>query len=99
MRTLVSIPNNVLKAAESLARRMKKARSQLFSDAVEEYVARHSAKDVAEGWIEPALNWDTLQTSLYHRLPVAFLSEANGDVATSSSVDDLPSNTKQGICS
>ena len=46
MKTAVSIPGEVLKAAERLARRANKSRSQLFSDALTEYVARHDAEEV-----------------------------------------------------
>ena len=48
MKTAVSIPDDVFQGAERLARRTKKSRSQLFSDAVKEYVARHAPEDVTE---------------------------------------------------
>ena len=48
MKTAVSIPDDVFEGAERLARRTKKSRSQLFSDAVKEYVARHAAEDVTD---------------------------------------------------
>ena len=48
MKTAVSIPDDVFEGAERLARRTKKSRSQLFSDAVREYVARHAPDDVTE---------------------------------------------------
>ena len=48
MRTAVSIPDEVFEAAEGLARRTRKSRSQLFSDAVKEYVARHAPEDVTD---------------------------------------------------
>ena len=48
MRTAVSIPDEVFEAAEGLARRTKKSRSQLFSDAVKEYVARHAPEAVTD---------------------------------------------------
>ncbi len=48
MKTAVSIPDDVFKRAERLARRTKKSRSQLFSDAVREYVARHAPEDITE---------------------------------------------------
>jgi predicted transcriptional regulator len=48
MKTAVSIPDDVFKGAERLARRTKKSRSRLFSDAVKEYVARHASEDVTE---------------------------------------------------
>jgi len=48
MRTTVTIPDDVFKKAERLARRTKKSRSQLFSDALNEYLARHAAQDVTD---------------------------------------------------
>jgi metal-responsive CopG/Arc/MetJ family transcriptional regulator len=48
MKTAVSIPDEVFEGAERLARRTKKSRSQLFSDALKEYVARHAADEVTE---------------------------------------------------
>jgi metal-responsive CopG/Arc/MetJ family transcriptional regulator len=48
MKTAVSIPDKVFERAERLARRTKKSRSQLFSDALKEYVARHAPDDVTE---------------------------------------------------
>lgn len=48
MKTAVSIPDDVFEGAERLARRTKKSRSRLFSDAVREYVARHASEDVTE---------------------------------------------------
>ena len=48
MKTAISIPDDVFTGAERLARRTKKSRSQLFSDAVREYVARHNAEEVTE---------------------------------------------------
>jgi metal-responsive CopG/Arc/MetJ family transcriptional regulator len=48
MKTAVSIPDDVFEGAERLARRTKKSRSQIFSDAVREYVARHSDDEVTE---------------------------------------------------
>jgi metal-responsive CopG/Arc/MetJ family transcriptional regulator len=48
MKTAVSIPDDVFKGAERLARRTKKSRSQLFADALREYVARHAPDDVTD---------------------------------------------------
>ncbi len=48
MKTAVSIPQDVFERAERLARRTKKSRSRLFSDALREYVARHAADEVTE---------------------------------------------------
>jgi metal-responsive CopG/Arc/MetJ family transcriptional regulator len=48
MKTAVSVPEDVFREAERLARRMKKSRSQLYSDALAEYVARHAPDPVTE---------------------------------------------------
>jgi hypothetical protein len=40
MKTAISIPDRVFRVAERLARRLKKSRSQLYAEAVAEYVAR-----------------------------------------------------------
>jgi len=48
MKTAVSIPDDVFKGAERLARRTKRSRSRLFSDAIREYLARHSPDEITE---------------------------------------------------
>lgn len=48
MRITVSIPDDLFAGAERLARKMRKSRSQLFSEAVREYIARHASDDVTE---------------------------------------------------
>jgi metal-responsive CopG/Arc/MetJ family transcriptional regulator len=48
MKTAVSIPNNLFEGAERLAKRTRKSRSQLYSDAVREYLARHAPDTVTE---------------------------------------------------
>jgi metal-responsive CopG/Arc/MetJ family transcriptional regulator len=46
MKTTVAIPDKVFRAAERFARRAKKSRSRLYSDALREYLARHSPDKV-----------------------------------------------------
>ena len=48
MKAALSIPDDVFRGAERLARQTNKSRSRLFSDAMREYVARHSPDDVTE---------------------------------------------------
>lgn len=48
MKTAVSLPDDVFVQAESLAKRLKITRSQLYSRAVREYVARHAQDAVTE---------------------------------------------------
>jgi len=48
MKTAVSIPDPVFAKADRYARRVKKSRSRIFSDALREYLARHSPDEVTE---------------------------------------------------
>jgi metal-responsive CopG/Arc/MetJ family transcriptional regulator len=48
MKTAISIPDDLFAGAERLARKTKKSRSQLFSEAVREYIARHASDDVTD---------------------------------------------------
>ncbi len=48
MKTAVSIPDSLFEAAERLARRSKKSRSQLFSDALREYVTQHAPDEITD---------------------------------------------------
>jgi metal-responsive CopG/Arc/MetJ family transcriptional regulator len=47
MKTAISIPDPVFERAERLAARLHKSRSQLFTDAVSEYLARHEPETVS----------------------------------------------------
>jgi metal-responsive CopG/Arc/MetJ family transcriptional regulator len=48
MKTAVSIPDEVFKRAERLAKRVRQSRSEVFSRALREYVARHAPDEVTE---------------------------------------------------
>ena len=48
MKTAVSIPNDVFKKAEQFARHTKKSRSELYSRALSEYLARYASDQVTE---------------------------------------------------
>ena len=48
MKTAVSIPDDVFEKAERYARRVKKTRSEVYSAAVGEYVARHSPEEITK---------------------------------------------------
>lgn len=48
MKTAVSIPDEVFKEVERLAKRMKISRSRLYSLALREYLARHVQDQVTE---------------------------------------------------
>jgi len=48
MKTAISIPEDVYNEAQRLARKLKKSRSQLYSEAIAEYIARHDDDEVTE---------------------------------------------------
>jgi metal-responsive CopG/Arc/MetJ family transcriptional regulator len=52
MKTAISIPKELFDVAERLARRSRKSRSRLFSDALREYVARRSPEKITEAMDE-----------------------------------------------
>ena len=48
MKTAVSVPDDVFDRAERLARREGRSRSDVYSSALREYVARHSPDEVTD---------------------------------------------------
>jgi metal-responsive CopG/Arc/MetJ family transcriptional regulator len=48
MKIAVSVPDEIFEEAEQLARRMKRSRSEVYSRALAEYVARHAPERVTE---------------------------------------------------
>ena len=48
MKTAISLPDDVFRAAERHARRARKSRSQLYAEALSEYLARHAPDEVTE---------------------------------------------------
>lgn len=48
MKTAISLPDSIFDEAEHHARRVKLNRSQLYSQALMEYLARHSPDQVTE---------------------------------------------------
>lgn len=48
MKTAVSLPDRVFREAEGHAKRMRKSRSQLYAEALAEYLARHAPDEVTE---------------------------------------------------
>jgi metal-responsive CopG/Arc/MetJ family transcriptional regulator len=48
MKTMVSIPDNVFEEAERLANELQTSRSQLYSRALQELIARHAPDRLTE---------------------------------------------------
>jgi predicted transcriptional regulator len=46
MKTAISVPDDVFEKAERLARREGRSRSEVYSTALREYVARHEPDDL-----------------------------------------------------
>jgi hypothetical protein len=59
MKTAIFVPDDVFRSAEKLAKRLKKSRSRLYSEAVAEYVARRTPGDVTEAYDRVAAEIDT----------------------------------------
>jgi antitoxin MazE6 len=48
LKITIFIPDEIFKSADRLARRTKRSRSRLFSDALQEYLVRHSPDEITE---------------------------------------------------
>jgi metal-responsive CopG/Arc/MetJ family transcriptional regulator len=48
MKTAVSLPDRVYREAEGYAKRTRRSRSQLYAEALTEYLARHAPDEVTE---------------------------------------------------
>jgi hypothetical protein len=48
MKVAISVPDPVFKAAEQLARELKKSRSQLYSEALAEYLGTRGARAITQ---------------------------------------------------
>ena len=58
MKTAVSLPDAVFRDAEQLAKRLKMSRSELYKEAVAEYVARHEPEAITEAMNQLAARLD-----------------------------------------
>jgi predicted transcriptional regulator len=59
MKTAISLPDDIFQQADRLARRLNKSRSELYREAVAEYVARHEPDAVTEALDRLADGMDT----------------------------------------
>lgn len=67
MKTAISLPDAVFQDAERLAKRLKKSRSELYREAVAEYVARHQPEAVTAALDAVAEALDTRADGLVAR--------------------------------
>ena len=59
METAVSIPDDVFEQAEELTRRLSKSRSEVYADALRDYVSRHEDATITESYNRLADEVDT----------------------------------------
>ena len=59
MKTVVSIPNELFTRAERFAKRARRSRSEIYSAAVREYVARHAPEQVTDSMNRACFEIDT----------------------------------------
>ena len=48
MKTAISVPDRIFEEAERVARRMRRSRSELYSTALADYLARHTPDRITE---------------------------------------------------
>jgi metal-responsive CopG/Arc/MetJ family transcriptional regulator len=48
MKTAISLPDELFNAVERIVRRTKRHRSEVYADALREYVARHDPDEITE---------------------------------------------------
>lgn len=59
MKTAISVRDPIFNQAVRLARRLKKSRSALFSEALAEYLARHDPEAITEAMNEVCVEVDS----------------------------------------
>ena len=59
MKTAVSVPDRVFARAERLAKHLRTSRSELYSKALEEFIARHAPDEITDALNKVAAKIDT----------------------------------------
>ncbi len=75
MKTAVSIPDNVYASAEKLARRLGKSRSQLYAQALSNYLSKHQKEGITTKLNEIYLNSDSRVDKVLAKLQAQSLSK------------------------
>ena len=75
MKVAISIPDPVFRSAELLARQLKKSRSQLYAEAVAQFVAARNAKSVTRKLDEVYAAQDSGLDSALQRAQLASLDD------------------------
>jgi metal-responsive CopG/Arc/MetJ family transcriptional regulator len=48
MKTAISLPEKIFREAERFARRVRKTRSKLYTEAIADYLARHAPNEITD---------------------------------------------------
>ncbi len=75
MKTAISIPERIFRDAERFARRLRKSRSQLYADAIAEYLARHGSNDITESMNSVCDRLGTVNDKFSHQAARQILSK------------------------
>jgi predicted transcriptional regulator len=59
MKTAISLPDEIFARADRMARRLRKSRSQLYREALEEYLLRHDPEAITRAMDEVAARLET----------------------------------------
>jgi len=76
MKTAISLPDAIYREAERHAKRTRKSRSQMYAEALSEYLARHAPDEVTEAM-------DAVAARLEKTPPDPFVKKAARRVLTS----------------
>lgn len=76
MKTAISIPDEVFEQAEIMAKRSNKSRSQLFCDAIREYLARHSPDAITEALNQVVDEIGDTEDTFAHQASVSILERS-----------------------
>jgi metal-responsive CopG/Arc/MetJ family transcriptional regulator len=76
MKTAISLPDTVFEQVEKLARRTKRSRSELYTLALKEYLARHATEEITETMNAVVDRLDTKQDDFTTRAAAEVLEQS-----------------------
>ena len=76
MKTAISLPDAVFRAAERQAKRVRKSRSQLYAEALSEYLSRHAPEEVTEAMNRVVDEMDSGPDPFVHAAAIGVLERA-----------------------
>ena len=76
MKTAISIPTPIFQAAEKYAKRTQKSRSQLFVEAMVEYLERHTPDEITRKMNEAIDAIDNADDAFVHQASYSVLEQS-----------------------